>query len=66
MRPMWAEVLLAAIGIGVTLGLVYLANINLWPPALAQRYGRERTRHGARDPSASRGRSSSSSSSRWS
>jgi D-xylose transport system permease protein len=41
MRPMWAEVLLAAIGIGVTLGLVYIANINLWPPALAQRYADE-------------------------
>ena len=38
---MWAEVLLAVIGIGVTLGLVYIANINLWPPALAERYADE-------------------------
>jgi D-xylose transport system permease protein len=46
-RPMWAEFLLGATGIIVTLGLVAIANSNLWPPALAQRYANE---HGITAP----------------
>ena len=41
MRPMWAETLLAAAGVLVTLGLVLIANSNLWPSALATRYATE-------------------------
>jgi D-xylose transport system permease protein len=41
LRPMWAEIMLAAAGIIVTLGLVLIANSNFWPPALAERYARE-------------------------
>lgn len=41
MRPMWAEVLLGVVGIVVAMGLVYITNINIWPPALAQRYATE-------------------------
>jgi D-xylose transport system permease protein len=41
LRPMWAEGLLAAAGCLVTLGLVFIANSYLWPPALAQRFAEE-------------------------
>jgi D-xylose transport system permease protein len=38
---MWAEVLLTAVGIVVTLGLVRIANSYLWPPALAATYAQQ-------------------------
>jgi D-xylose transport system permease protein len=38
LRPMWAEALLAVIGIVVTLGFVYIANSYLWPEPLARRH----------------------------
>jgi D-xylose transport system permease protein len=41
LRPMWAEVLLTAVGIVVTLGLVRIANSYLWPPALAATYAEQ-------------------------
>jgi len=41
LRPMWAEVLIIVVGVVVTLGLVNIANSNLWPPALANRYAEE-------------------------
>jgi D-xylose transport system permease protein len=41
LRPMWAEVLLTAVGIVVTLGLVRIANSYLWPPALAATYAQQ-------------------------
>jgi D-xylose transport system permease protein len=41
LRPMWAEVLLGVVGIFVTMGLVLIANTNLWPPGLANRYAEE-------------------------
>jgi D-xylose transport system permease protein len=37
LRPMWAEVLLAAVGCAVILGLSFYANSNKWPQALADR-----------------------------
>ena len=40
-RPMWAEALVAAAGIAVTILLVLIANANLWPRPLAERFARE-------------------------
>ncbi|HSG86530.1 MAG TPA: sugar ABC transporter permease [Candidatus Limnocylindrales bacterium] len=38
-RPMWAEILVGAIGCLVVLGAVWTANAYLWPEALAQQAG---------------------------
>jgi D-xylose transport system permease protein len=40
-RPIWAEVVLGAVGCGAVLVAVYIANSYLWPEALAQQYGFE-------------------------
>ena len=40
-RPLWAEVLLAVVGIAVTLGLIYIANNYFWPRNLATQYAEE-------------------------
>ncbi len=40
-RPMWAEVLLAAFGILAVLGVAAIANTNYWPVGLAERYAAE-------------------------
>jgi D-xylose transport system permease protein len=40
-RPMWAEVVLGLVGIGVILGLVYIANSYIWPDGLAQQWAQE-------------------------
>jgi len=37
LRPMWAEVLLGAVGCAVILGLSFFANSNKWPQGLADR-----------------------------
>ena len=37
LRPMWAEVLLGAVGCAVILGLSFYANSNKWPQGLADR-----------------------------
>jgi D-xylose transport system permease protein len=37
-RPMWAEVLLGAAGIGAIVFLAWFANNNFWPPGLADQY----------------------------
>ena len=42
LRPMWAEVTLAAIGCGVTLAAVAVANAYPWPTRIAQRYAEAR------------------------
>lgn len=47
LRPIWAEVLLGAVGIAVVLGLVAYANAYLWPPGLAAQYAAE---HGIEVP----------------
>jgi D-xylose transport system permease protein len=41
LRPMWAEVMLAVVGLAVTLGLVSIANSYLWPLPLTRRYAEE-------------------------
>jgi D-xylose transport system permease protein len=46
-RPIAAEVILATVAIGVTLGLVYMANSYKWPAGLASRYAQE---HGIVEP----------------
>jgi D-xylose transport system permease protein len=38
MRPMWAEVLLGAVGCGILLGLAWFANRAYWPKGLADQY----------------------------
>ncbi len=40
-RPMWAEVLLAAVGCAAALGLAWFANNNFWPEGLANRIAAE-------------------------
>jgi D-xylose transport system permease protein len=40
-RPMWAEVLIGAVGSVAVLGLAWFANSNFWPRALADRYAAE-------------------------
>ncbi|MET1232089.1 MAG: sugar ABC transporter permease [Candidatus Limnocylindrales bacterium] len=46
-RPLWAEVLLGAVGCLVLLGLAAFANDNFWPPGAATRYAQE---HGIVEP----------------
>jgi D-xylose transport system permease protein len=41
LRPMWAEITLAVVGCAIVLGLVYIANSYLWPPALARQWSQE-------------------------
>jgi D-xylose transport system permease protein len=41
LRPMWAEVLLGAIGCATALGVAAFANANLWPEGLANRIAGE-------------------------
>ena len=36
-RPIWAEVLIGAVGVAVILGLAWFANNNFWPQGLAER-----------------------------
>jgi D-xylose transport system permease protein len=38
---MWAEITLAVVGCAIVLGLVYIANSYLWPPALARQWSQE-------------------------
>ncbi len=40
-RPMWAEVLLGAVGCAASLGLAWFANNNFWPAGLANRIAKE-------------------------
>jgi D-xylose transport system permease protein len=40
-RPIWAEVLLGAVGAAAALGLSAFANANFWPPGLASQYAAE-------------------------
>jgi len=40
-RPMWADVLLGAVGCAAALGLAAFANANFWPAGLATRYAVE-------------------------
>ena len=37
-RPVWAEVLLAAVGCGLVIGFVLLVNAYLWPRGIVRRY----------------------------
>ena len=46
-RPMWAEVLLGGVGIGIVLGLAWFANNAFWPKGLATQYA---TDHGITQP----------------
>jgi D-xylose transport system permease protein len=41
LRPVWAEVLLGAVGSAVVLGLTYVVNIYYWPPRVAEQYAAE-------------------------
>ena len=40
-RPVWAEIFLAILGCGLTLGVVSIVNSALWPPGVVQRYAKE-------------------------
>jgi D-xylose transport system permease protein len=40
-RPIWAEVLIGAVGVAVILGLAWFANNNFWPQGLADRVAAE-------------------------
>jgi D-xylose transport system permease protein len=40
-RPMWAEVLLGVLAVGITIGAVWIANSYPWPENLAQQYAQE-------------------------
>jgi D-xylose transport system permease protein len=40
LRPMWAEILLAALGILAVFALAWVANANYWPRGLAESYAR--------------------------
>jgi D-xylose transport system permease protein len=42
LRPIWAEVLIGAVGCIVVLGAVWVANSYPWPPRLATQYAQER------------------------
>jgi D-xylose transport system permease protein len=46
-RPMWAEVLLGVVGVGIVLGLAWFANNAFWPKGLATQYA---TDHGITQP----------------
>ncbi len=37
-RPIWAELVLGAIGVATVIAAVWVANSYLWPPALAEQY----------------------------
>ena len=41
LRPIWAEVLLGAIGVGVVLALAWFANESFWPQGAADRFAAE-------------------------
>jgi D-xylose transport system permease protein len=41
LRPMWAEILLGAVGCAASLGLAWFANNNFWPAGLADRVATE-------------------------
>jgi D-xylose transport system permease protein len=47
LRPMWAEVLIGVVAIGVVLGGVYVANSYHWPAGLATQYA---VKHGITEP----------------
>ena len=47
LRPMWAEVLIGVVAIGVVLGGVYVANSYHWPAGLATQYA---AKHGITEP----------------
>jgi D-xylose transport system permease protein len=47
LRPIWAEVAIGVISVGVVLGAVYTANNYLWPPGLATQYA---LKHGITEP----------------
>ena len=40
-RPMWAEILIGAVGILAVLGIAWFANNNFWPKGLADRYAQQ-------------------------
>jgi D-xylose transport system permease protein len=40
-RPIWAEVLIGAVGVAVIVGLAWFANQNFWPQGLAERVAAE-------------------------
>ena len=40
-RPIWAEVLIGAVGVAVIVGLAWFANNNFWPQGLAERVATE-------------------------
>ena len=40
-RPIWAEVLIGAVGVAVIVGLAWFANNNFWPQGLAERVAAE-------------------------
>src|SRR4029077_4820309 len=41
LRPMWAEVLLGALGCAAILGLAWFANQNFWPKGLVAQWAKE-------------------------
>jgi D-xylose transport system permease protein len=47
LRPVWAEVLLGAVGVAAVLGVAAFINANFLPPGLATRYANE---HGLTEP----------------
>jgi D-xylose transport system permease protein len=47
LRPMWAEAILAIVGILAVIGVAAFANANFWPKGLADRYA---TEHGITPP----------------
>jgi D-xylose transport system permease protein len=40
-RPMWAEIVIGAVGILAVLGIAWFANNNFWPKGLADRYAQQ-------------------------
>ena len=40
-RPMWAEILIGAVGILAVVGIAWFANNNFWPKGLADRYAQQ-------------------------
>jgi D-xylose transport system permease protein len=40
-RPMWAEILLGAVGILAVVGIAWFANNNFWPKGLADKYAQQ-------------------------
>jgi len=41
LRPRWAEAALGVVGCAIVLGLIYIANSYLWPPALARQWSQQ-------------------------